>query len=184
MGLGIAVKAFWAFLRNEEKAKLFVESLTKKSLLEESSTDEQIGNLSLPLSDRQTNGRSEAVELLASLQREARFVDFIKENISECDNETLGAAVRKVHAGCANVLERCFSIRPLSSHQEGTTIKLTSEEAHNMSRVQLNHSREITQEVQGRVVHCGWQVTKCIVPKWTGRDEDKMVVAPVQVENS
>src|SRR5207302_2940697 len=49
--------------------------------------------------------RGEALTLLAVLQREARFVDFIKEPIAAYTDAQIGAAVRSVHKDCAAALE-------------------------------------------------------------------------------
>src|SRR5688500_6320874 len=54
--------------------------------------------------------RSEAVSLLAVLQREARFVDFIKEPIGAYSDAQIGAAARDVHQGCAAALDRLFAL--------------------------------------------------------------------------
>src|SRR5438132_13537885 len=59
--------------------------------------------------------RSEALSLLAVLQREARFVDFIKEPISSYTDAQIGAAVRGDHKDCADVLDRFFEIKTLRS---------------------------------------------------------------------
>ena len=56
--------------------------------------------------------RSEAITLLATLQREARFVDFIQESLAAYSDAQIGAAVRDVHRDCAAVLKRLFELRP------------------------------------------------------------------------
>src|ERR1700709_1865498 len=43
--------------------------------------------------------REGALALLALLQREGRFVDFISEEIDKADDADIGAAVRAVHRG-------------------------------------------------------------------------------------
>ena len=35
---------------------------------------------------------------------------------------------------------------------------------------------------KGRLMHPGWQATKCEVPKWSGSDKAANVVAPAEVE--
>ena len=41
-----------------------------------------------------------ALQLLALLQREGRFVDFLQENVAEFTDADIGAAARVVHEGC------------------------------------------------------------------------------------
>jgi hypothetical protein len=50
---------------------------------------------------------------LAALQREARLVDFVQEPIAAYSDAQIGAAVRDVHRGCAEVIERLFSLKPV-----------------------------------------------------------------------
>ena len=57
--------------------------------------------------------RSEAITLLATLQREARFVDFIKEPLDGYSDAQIGAAARDVHRDCGKVLDRLFAIQSL-----------------------------------------------------------------------
>src|SRR5690242_3139956 len=57
--------------------------------------------------------RSDALSLLAVLQREARLVDFLMESIGGYSDAQIGAAVRDVHRGSAAVLQRVFNIQPL-----------------------------------------------------------------------
>src|SRR5438132_3069422 len=63
--------------------------------------------------------RSDAFTLLAVLQRDARFVDFIKEPIAAYTDAQIGAAVRGVHNDCAAALERMFAIAPMRTEPEG-----------------------------------------------------------------
>ena len=56
--------------------------------------------------------RSEALTLLAALQREARFVDFVQEPLEGYSDAQIGAVVRDVHRDCAAVLNRLFALRP------------------------------------------------------------------------
>ena len=41
-----------------------------------------------------------AAQILAILQRDGRFVDFLMEDLGAYSNEQVGAAVRDVHRGC------------------------------------------------------------------------------------
>src|SRR3990172_9259070 len=50
--------------------------------------------------------RSEAISLLAALQREARLVDFLQEPLEGYSDAQIGAAARDVHRECRGVLQR------------------------------------------------------------------------------
>jgi hypothetical protein len=53
-----------------------------------------------------------ALQLLGLLQREARFVDFVQEDVAGYADAEIGAAARVVHEGCRKVLREHFSIAP------------------------------------------------------------------------
>src|SRR4051812_44926954 len=66
--------------------------------------------------------RSEALNLLAVLQREARLIDFLKENIAPYSNDQIGAAVRDVHRDAAAALQRLFDLQPVLQQAEGSPV--------------------------------------------------------------
>ena len=57
--------------------------------------------------------RSDALTLLSVLQREARLIDFLKEEIAGYADAQIGAAVRDVHRDAAAALDRLFALKPL-----------------------------------------------------------------------
>jgi hypothetical protein len=54
-----------------------------------------------------------ALQLLGLLQREARLIDFIQEDIAAYADADVGAAARVVHEGCRKVLHDNFTIGPV-----------------------------------------------------------------------
>jgi hypothetical protein len=60
-----------------------------------------------------------ALQLLGLLQRNARFVDFVEEDIAGYNDADIGAAARLVHEGCRATLREHFTIRPVRSEAEG-----------------------------------------------------------------
>src|SRR6185436_1648377 len=46
-----------------------------------------------------------ALRLLSILQREARLLDFIGEDIDQYDDSQVGAAARSIHSGCRKAFE-------------------------------------------------------------------------------
>ncbi|MGD9126705.1 MAG: DUF2760 domain-containing protein [Planctomycetia bacterium] len=124
--------------------------------------------------------RSEAITLLAALQREARFVDFIKEPLDAYSDAQVGAASRDVHRECGRVLDRMFGIESNSTFEEGTQMDVPEKADPGCVRVVGNVTEG--NEVSGAVVHQGWKATRCEVPKWTGSKEAQLVIAPTEVE--
>jgi hypothetical protein len=125
-------------------------------------------------------GRSEALTLLAALQREARFVDFVQENLDGYPDAQVGAAVRDVHRACRQVLQRMFALQPVVAQPEGTDVELP--EGYDAGRFHLTGKPGSTTRHRGRLVHHGWEASICQVPQWTGTPESARVVAPAEVE--
>ena len=122
--------------------------------------------------------RSDALTLLATLQREARLVDFFMESIGEYSDAQIGAAVRDIHRDSAGVLERLFKIRPIETHEEGAEIQAPAE----VGRYRLIGTVRGTLPHRGRLVHHGWEAAKCEIPEWSGNSVAAQVIAPVEVE--
>src|SRR5688572_70813 len=55
--------------------------------------------------------RSDAITLLAALQREARLLDLVKEPLANYSDEQIGAAARNVLRDAAGVVDRFFSLK-------------------------------------------------------------------------
>ncbi len=129
---------------------------------------------------KQEPSRSEAVSLLAVLQREARFVDFIKEPIGSYSDAQIGAAVRDVHKGCAAVLDRLFALQPLNATTEGASVQVP----RNFDPAQFRVIGNVTGEppFHGTLLHHGWRAAKSELPDWTGSEASSLVVAPAEIE--
>jgi hypothetical protein len=124
--------------------------------------------------------RSEALTLLAALQREARFVDFIKEPIAGYEDAQIGAAVRDIHRDCGAVLERLFALRPLVDATEGSPTEIPIGFDPNSFRLTGNVAGKAP--YHGKIRHQGWTATQVQLPEWSGTVASANVVAPVEVE--
>lgn len=124
--------------------------------------------------------RSEALTLLAALQREARLVDFLMEPIAAYDDAQIGAAVRDIHRDSAALLERMFGVRPLENMAEGAAIEVPA--GFDAARYSLTGAVSGPPPHRGVLAHHGWQATRCELPSWTGSDAAALVVAPAVVE--
>lgn len=122
--------------------------------------------------------RSDALTLLEILQREARLIDFLQEDLASYDDAQIGAAVRDVHRDSAKVLQRLFELKPVLEQEEGDSVPLAGQSGGRIR--QIGNVRESA--TQGTVVHAGWQATKSDLPKWTGSREVERIIAPAEVE--
>jgi hypothetical protein len=123
-------------------------------------------------------GRSEAVTLLATLQREGRLIDFLKEPLDGYNDAQVGAAVRDIHRDCSAVLERQFGIRPLVEQPEGSRVEIGV--SPDPARYKLTGSAASSSV--GRLLHHGWQIARCDVPQWTGSRDSSTIISPAEVD--
>jgi hypothetical protein len=132
-----------------------------------------------PPSDKLTQ-RNDALSLLSLLQREARFVDFIKEQVDDYTDADIGAAVRSLHKDCNAALDRLFKLQPLSPKPEGSTIEVPA--GFDPGQFRFVGNIPARPPFVGKISHPGWKATRCDVPVWKGTAESSLVLAPTEVE--
>jgi Domain of unknown function (DUF2760) len=120
-----------------------------------------------------------ALQLLALLQREARLIDFVGEDLGGYGDAQIGAAARVVHAGCAKVLREHFSLEAVRSEAEGSRITLPA--GFDAAAVRLTGNVVGQPPYAGSLSHRGWRVTEVRLPQLAER-HDARVVAPAEVE--
>lgn len=124
--------------------------------------------------------RSDALSLLATLQREARLIDMIKEPLSNYSDAQVGAAARDVLRDCGRVLDRLFDLRPVVDQEEGSRVEVPA--GYDTGRYRLTGSVGSTPPFRGRLVHHGWLAARCELPTWSGSVAAQMIVAPEEIE--
>jgi hypothetical protein len=120
-----------------------------------------------------------ALQLLGLLQKEARFIDFIREDITAYSDADIGVAARVVHEGCNKALNEHFTLAPVRSEQEG--IKITLPVGFDASLVRLTGNIVGSAPFTGTLIHKGWQVTNVRLPKLT-QGHNAAILVPAEVE--
>ncbi|MBX3685053.1 MAG: DUF2760 domain-containing protein [Rhodocyclaceae bacterium] len=120
-----------------------------------------------------------ALQLLGLLQREARFIDFIQEDVAAYSDADVGAASRVVHEGCRKVLRENFSIGPVRDEAEGSHVTLAEGFDAAANRVTGNVVGE--PPFSGTISHRGWQVLETRLPQLAA-GHDLHILAPAEVE--
>ena len=120
-----------------------------------------------------------ALQLLGLLQKEARFIDFIKEDIATYSDADIGVAARVVHEGCNKALNEHFTLAPVRSEQEGG--KITLQQGFDASSVRLTGNIVGSAPFTGTLIHKGWQVTNIRLPKLT-QGHNANILAAAEVE--
>ena len=122
---------------------------------------------------------SAALQLLGLMQREARFVDFIQEDVTPYTDAEIGAAARVVHEGCRKVLREHFTLSPVCSEAEGSRITLQA--GFDAAAVRLTGNVVGQPPFTGTLSHRGWLVTQVKLPQLTDIQAAK-VIAQAEVE--
>jgi hypothetical protein len=119
-----------------------------------------------------------ATQLLAILQRDGRLVDFLMEDLTPYQDAQVGAAVRDVHRGCREAIDRYASLTPVLDLEEGSTV--TVERDSEPARIKVVGNVAGAPPYRGTLRHRGWEVSRLALPPLpaTGR----AVVAPAEVE--
>jgi len=120
-----------------------------------------------------------ALQLLGLLQKEARFIDFIKEDIATYSDADIGVAARVIHEGCNKAINEHFTLAPIRSEQEGG--KITLPQGFDASSVRLTGNIVGSAPFTGTLIHKGWQVTNIRLPKLT-QGHDAKILAAAEVE--
>jgi hypothetical protein len=120
-----------------------------------------------------------ALQLLALLQRDARLIDFVGEDLGGYADAQIGAAARLVHEGCAKVLREHFSLVPVRDEAEGSRVTLQA--GFDAAAVRVTGNVVGQPPFAGSLRHRGWRVTEVRLPK-LAEQHDARVVAPAEVE--
>lgn len=120
-----------------------------------------------------------ALQLLGLLQRNARFIDFVEEDIAGYADADIGAAARLVHDGCRATLREHFAICPVRDEAEGSRVTLP--EGFDATAVRLTGNVVGAAPFNGSIAHRGWRVTDVKLPKLV-KTHDVSVIAPAEVE--
>jgi hypothetical protein len=117
-----------------------------------------------------------AVQILSVLQRDARLVDFLMEDVSSYSDEQVGAAVRDVQLQSRQALERYLKLQPVIDGVEGDFTKTDGLAA---SSVKLVGNVAPSGKAAGGVLrHKGWRAEKVDLPTLPPGN----ILAPAEIE--
>lgn len=202
MFLGVAFRAFFAALFNRQRAEAIQQVLESPAATTDTAAPQQLPDPAAspgaapaspgaaPPATRPRPAaaaaaaaakplRSDALTLLATLQRETRLVDLIQEPLDQYSDAQVGAAARPCLTQCRATLKRIFELRPLLDRPEGDTVQLPGDS----SPLRYQWVGDASGPRQsGKLVHPGWEASRCELAQWTGDAADAMIVAPAQLE--
>ncbi len=120
-----------------------------------------------------------ALQLLYLLQSDARFIDFIKEDMSAHSDEDVGMVARVIHEGCNKVLDEHFTFATICKENEGDSITLL--DGYDAAKVRVTGNIVGKPPFTGTIIHKGWQITDVRLPS-TIQGYNSNVIAPAEVE--
>ena len=183
MALGTAFRAFFAALGNRqvsERIRSVLDQPVEVTALP-SPTPEVVApakEIQRPASQKDRS-RSDAITLLSTLQREARLLDLVKENLSAYTDAQVGAAARPCLTQCAATLDRLLGVKAIESVSDGQSVSVP-ENAAPSRYAWIGEGSGST----GKLIHHGWEASRVDLPQWTGVDNDAKVIAPAQVQRA
>lgn len=119
-----------------------------------------------------------AAQLLAILQRDSRLVDFLMEDIGPYADAQIGAAVRDVHTGARESLQRYLTLEPVLEGEEGSTV--TVPEGLDAADVKVMGHVTGAPPYRGLLRHRGWRARRLELPPLGA--SGRRIVAPAEVE--
>ena len=176
MGLITATKAFCKLIFNRELSDSFDQMIASSSTPKIQSTPAPVASPPKPAPP----ARSDAISLIAALQREARLLDIVTESLDGYSDAQIGAAAKEVLRDTGTVIERMFGLQPLTDAADGSELETPA----NFDAAQYRLTGNVSGEApfRGAVAHHGWKATKCEVPTWSGEKSSAMIIAPIELE--
>lgn len=131
-----------------------------------------------------SNTSDGALQLLSLLQRDARLLDFLMEDVSPYSDEQVGAAVRNIHESSRATLQRYLSLQPVIDGVEGAVTQLSAAGAlkNDPAAIKLLGNVPADGNVRtGILRHKGWRVERIELPAAPAKANLK-ILAPAEIE--
>ena len=114
--------------------------------------------------------------MLGILQRDARLIDFLMEDIAAYSDEQVGAAVRDIHTQARQSLERYLKLAPVIDAVEETVVNTSGLDS--ASYKLIGNVPPSGKAGSGLLRHKGWKAEKVDLPA----AKPTVVLAPAELE--
>jgi hypothetical protein len=119
-----------------------------------------------------------ALQILSILQRDARLVDFLMEDVSAYSDDQIGAAVRDIHKQSREALNRYVQLEPVIDGVEGDYTKTGGD----AGSYKLIGNVPANGKAPGGILrHKGWKAAQIELPQLT-QGQNLKIVAPAELE--
>jgi hypothetical protein len=119
-----------------------------------------------------------ALQILAILQRDARLLDFLMEDLTSYSDDQVGAAVRELHDQCRDAVARYVTLQPVIDGVEGTFAQAPSKDPNVVKFVGNVPAKPPS---GGTLRHKGWRAAKVDLPSLAA-GQDTAILAPAEIE--
>jgi hypothetical protein len=119
------------------------------------------------------------LRLLATLQEEARLVDFVREDLGAYSDEQVGAAVRGIHAALRKAVEQRLTLDPILAGDDGDAVEVPA--GFEPALIRLIGKPAGLPPYRGILRHGGWRASEVRLPQPT-TGSDPTILAPAEVE--
>ncbi len=125
-----------------------------------------------------------ALQLLGILQRDARLLDFLLEDIGPYSDEQVGTAARNVHVGSQDALRKYFKFAPVIDGVEGTFVKPESAGQLGKDAAAIRFVGNLPAKGKpagGMLRHRGWRADSVSLPALNPK-QNLTILAPAELE--
>jgi len=119
------------------------------------------------------------LHLLSVLQEDGRLLDFLSEDLNSYEDDEIGAAVRSIHKGCKDGIEKYLQLEPVIEEKEDEEMDIPG--SFNPDKIKLTGNVVGNPPFKGIVRHRGWKVKNFNLPELK-KKIDASVIVPAEVE--
>ncbi len=186
MRLGLALRAFWRALFDRaagERIAIVLDSPADARITPQPAAGHEPAKKTpspAPVETAKPSpAQSPAITLLATLQRDARLIDLIYENLDQYQDAQVGAAARPCLKQCRQSLDRILKIEKLVPAAENESVAVPADAS--VARYRWIGESPASETGVAKLVHPGWRAASIQLPQWSGQAEDANILAPAQV---
>lgn len=120
-----------------------------------------------------------ALRLLATLQEEARLIDFVREDIDGYGDADVGSAVRGIHAALRKALDERLAVEPILPGEDGDAVDVPAD--FDPALIRVTGKLAGGPPYSGVLRHGGWRVREVRLPA-PSPGSDARILLPAEVE--
>ncbi|MBM4242708.1 MAG: DUF2760 domain-containing protein [Deltaproteobacteria bacterium] len=120
-----------------------------------------------------------ALRLLATLQEEARLIDFVREDIDGYADAEVGSAARGIHAALRKALDDRLVVEPILTGEDGDSVEVPVD--FEPALVRVTGKLAGGPPYSGVLRHGGWRVREVRLPA-PSPGSDARILLPAEVE--